>query len=431
MRGESRHTRVIAFLLHRVEADEFDALGGGLGRVGLLQIAQPQVADVRADHQRRRAGHLDGSLHVHPAHGAACTDEQRPTARLERGAHGDVRVSAGDVVASGADVDPAVVVDAANVHVDFAAKRSVSQQRDDAKICQPRADCFDQLRIRAEQHDVVHLFHRRRGDIDTVDHLNTQRGSLLFQPAGKAGRHIAQQQAAWVKLVVEAVADGVVVSPACIAQNPRRAARLEAGAIGQSVGGSDAGPRFGQRALDVASRWLHGDQVVAVVAVEDALVDDVVARQPALDFIAIGVANVIHEDVRLDGEAVADVVLVAQVLAHTDHRHRDLVAQCDRVGVHVAVDARVLFAQLDDLDVGEAQPAGIVAHQQLVRAVGREGDVDGVAVQPEVFKASAVERPEAVALRQRFGGLAELGKFIGHWVSPGKNRGLRESRGSE
>jgi hypothetical protein len=115
---------------------------------------------------------------------------------------------------------------------------------------------------------------------------------------------------------------------------------------------------------------LYGDEIVAVVAVQDALVQTVILRQPALDFVSVGVADPVDEDVGLDDKAVTGPVLAAQVFAHLDDGHTDFVAQYDRVGLHVAVDAGMVLPQFDHLGVREAQADGGVAYQQLIRADG-------------------------------------------------------------
>jgi hypothetical protein len=97
----------------------------------------------------------------------------------------------------------------------------------------------------------------------------------------------------------------------------------------------------------------------------------------------------LEDDIGLDDEPVAHLVLAAQVLAHPDHRHRDLVAEHHRFLADVAEDAWVLLTESDDLDVREAQSTGIVAHQQFVRGVPGHGYFDRLALAPQVLQASA------------------------------------------
>ncbi len=76
----------------------------------------------------------------------------------------------------------------------------------------------------------------------------------------------------------------------------------------------------------------------------------------------------------------------------------NLVAQHHRLLLDVAEDARVLLAQLDHLDVGEAEPDGIVPDEQLVGAEWRQGLFDRLAVHAQVLEAGAVQRPDAIHL---------------------------------
>ncbi len=118
----------------------------------------------------------------------------------------------------------------------------------------------------------------------------------------------------------------IVVRVGVRADDPGHTSGLEAGAVLELVGGGDAGPGLGEGALGVARGGLHRDQVVAVVAVENALVDDIELREPALNLVAVGVADAIDEHVRLNRVPVPNLVLILQVLAHADNGHGDLVA---------------------------------------------------------------------------------------------------------
>jgi hypothetical protein len=53
----------------------------------------------------------------------------------------------------------------------------------------------------------------------------------------------------------------------------------------------------------------------------------------------------------------------------------------------------VLPALLDDLDIREAQAAGVHASEDLVRVWLRDRDLDGVAVLAHVFETGAVKGP--------------------------------------
>ena len=131
-------------------------------------------------------------------------------------------------------------------------------------------------------------------------------------------------------LVIEAFAEGVHFLGAIRADDPHRAAVAGRGAVVQLVRGDDARPRFGEGGFGVAGFCLlDGDEVVAVVAVEHALVDDGVFGKAAVDFVAVGAVFAVVEDVGLDDEAVADLVLVLQVLADGHDGDAHFVAQHD------------------------------------------------------------------------------------------------------
>ena len=174
------------------------------------------------------------------------------------------------------------------------------------------------------------------------------------------------------------------------ANDPGCAARLEPGAVLQLVGGNNAGPWLGQGTLSVAGVWLDRDQIVTVVTVEDASVDHIVLRKPPLDLVAVGHAHTAQVDVGLDDVAVADVILVLQVLAYADDGHRHLVAQYHRIRLHVPVDARVVFAIADDFGVREAEAYRIVARQQFIGAVLWHRNLDQLAIAPQVLEAFAI-----------------------------------------
>ncbi len=282
----------------------------------------------------------------------------------------------------------------ANVDIDGAVEGIVGKDGDDAEMVEPGTDGLDQFRCRAQQHDVVNEFHGRGGDIVDIDHFHAQIICFCPQSVSQIVGDIAQQQAGGMRGRFKTGAERViVVGIGMCADDPGRSARLEAGAIFELISGSDTGPRFGQGAFGITGGWLHGDEIVAVIAIEDALVDHVVLRQTALDFVAIGVAYAIDEDVSLDGESVSDIVLVPQVFADSDHRHSDLVAEHDRVVLHAAVNAGMLFTQADDFDVGEAEAGGVVAHQQFVRAVLGDGYLAEFTILAQIIQSGAVKMP--------------------------------------
>ena len=94
---ERRHLLGVFFLVHRIKADEVDALALGFQAEAGAEIVEALVADVGADDGGRAVFGLDGGLDVHPSHRAARADEPGFAARLERRPRGHVAVGFGDV----------------------------------------------------------------------------------------------------------------------------------------------------------------------------------------------------------------------------------------------------------------------------------------------------------------------------------------------
>jgi hypothetical protein len=133
-----------------------------------------------------------------------------------------------------------------------------------------------------------------------------------------------------------------------------------------------------------------------VVAVEHAPVDDAVFREAALQLIAVGVGFAADVDVGLHDVAVAGRVLGAQIFAGGNDCQRHFVAKHDGLLFHAAVDARVLFAGADHLDVRETNAHRVVAHQQFVRPWLWQRQFHRRAIFAEIFPASAIKRPQSV-----------------------------------
>ena len=154
-----------------------------------------------------------------------------------------------------------------------------------------------------------------RGRVRHVDHFDAQVGGALRQGRPEFfGTFVSSRRSGWHS--GRNRRDGVwMVAGTMRADDPQGAALFDLGPVAQLVGRNDARPWLGQRRLGIAGLGLHRDQVVAVVAVEHPVVDHRVAGKPALDHVAIGVADLIHKDLGLHDEAIADVILVAQLLA--------------------------------------------------------------------------------------------------------------------
>ena len=182
-------------------------------------------------------------------------------------------------------------------------------------------------------------------------------------------------------------------------------------AVGVLVGRHDAGPRLHQGGLHIAGAFCQGQQIAALVALQDFFRYHAVLGHAAVELVAVGGvrAPVIH--VGLHDEPLPDLKLACEVLPHPSHGQGDLVSHNDRVRVHVPpLQTRVLRAEIDDLDVGEADAAGVVPHQQLVRAVGGQGD----GRLPQRFQARPVQVPALDGLRQRPRRRPVLFQSLGH-----------------
>ena len=92
------------------------------------------------------------------------------------------------------DIEPAIIVDAPNVNIDRSRQRRIGEDRQDAMVSQARADRLDDVRVSAQQHDVVYLFHGWVGEVRHGNDLDPQSLGAFLQPAGKIGGHVGQQQ---------------------------------------------------------------------------------------------------------------------------------------------------------------------------------------------------------------------------------------------
>ena len=317
-------------------------------------------------------------------------------------------------------------MDASHVHAHPARHGLVGHDAHDAIVRQQRAGRLDHVGVGAQHEDVVHAAGRQLGDRPVLlggqavalDQLDAQLSGLLDDPGGKGGGHVGQDHPGRMRALVKPGADLVGLPRQRGANDPGHAPLLERRAVAQLIGGNDAGPGLGQRALGVAGAGPDGEQIVAVVAVEDALVDDPVLGQAALDHVAIGIVDAVLVDVGLDDKALPGLILVAQVLADLDHGHADLMPQDHGIASHVLENAGVFLPLLDHLDVREAEPHRVVADQQLVRAGPGHGHLDRAALPAQVLEPRAVQGPEAVGGGQGRVGALVCGQFIAHCNAP-------------
>ena len=90
-----------------------------------------------------------------------------------------------------------------------------------------------------------------------------------------------------------------------------------------------------------------------MIAVQHPPIDDVIKRKSSLDLVSVSVADAAQINIRLDDETVAGLILIAQVLSDRDHSRAYLVTQDDRIRLQITMDAGMLLAGTNNLDVGE------------------------------------------------------------------------------
>src|SRR5207253_10899912 len=99
-------------------------------------------------------------------------------------------------------------------------------------------------------------------------------------------------------------------------------------------------------------------------------------------------------DVRLHDRALAYGERRRRTRAGSDDRDGDLVPHDHRIGVQIAaLQARVVPAQVDDLDVAEANPTRIDTHKQLARTRSRHIAEERLVVPTQVFQTGALQLP--------------------------------------
>ncbi len=112
-----------------------------------------------------------------------------------------------------------------------------------------------------------------------------------------------------------------------------------------------------------------------MVGVEHLGADQVELDQAAGDGVAIRGAPALLVDIRLDGEPLARLVSVLQVLTHLDDGQRCLMSQAGGLHREVAVVQLGMAASLlEDLDVRETHTDAVDPDQQLVVIRLRDGE---------------------------------------------------------
>ena len=170
-----------------------------------------------------------------------------------------------------------------------------------------------------------------------------------------------------------------------VAAGERRTPRLTV------VGGFDASPWLAERGLGIAQVGRDAQQIAAFVSLEHLAANEGILAIAAGDPVAERQVEAARVDVRLHDRALAYGERRRRTRAGSDDRDGDLVPHDHRIGVQIAaLQARVVPAQVDDLDVAEADPTRIDAHEQLARTRSGHVPAERPVVPAQIFQTSAV-----------------------------------------
>ena len=144
-----------------------------------------------------------------------------------------------------------------------------------------------------------------------------------------------------------------------------------------------------------------------------------IADEAARDCVAIRGASAIRVDVRLDRESLAGMEPIGELASDGDDGDRGLVTESRRMRREIlTVELRMLAAEADQLHVRETEPHRIDAHEDLILRRGRNVDLLGSTIAPDVFDALPVHVPGERAARRlwcRVIGLVRLVR-LGHFA---------------
>ncbi len=356
---------------------------------------------------------------MHLPHRAARADKHRHAARPQVAAIVRLAIGGGDIRPWVAQVGGVIVVDAAHVDLRHAVQRRATDQVErSAPGDQPGQLAGGIGRARVEHDNVVEaqpsrqLF--RQGGIVSgcqavaLDNLGLRALNQRAHAFGHIGQHDRRGRAHPFR---ERIHGAVAGSP----DDPHHPTGLRCQTAALAVGAFDAGPWLGERGLGVAELLANRQDIRALIGVEHLGAEQLKLDQTAGDRVAIGRALALLVDIRLDREALAGLVLVAQVRADLKHRERGLVAEPGWLGRQVAVvELRVLAALLDQLDIREAQAHRIHAHQQLIVAGFGHREALRLAVASDLIKARTIHVPCPGLVRDGRVGRAVIVKSCGH-----------------
>jgi len=103
-------------------------------------------------------------------------------------------VCAGNIRIGAADIDPAVVMDAAHVQLHFTSHGLIGNDDKNAPIRQPGAGRFQQFGISPQQDNVIDLLDGWARRVVDIDHFDAEGGGLFAQFGFERRRYIGQHQ---------------------------------------------------------------------------------------------------------------------------------------------------------------------------------------------------------------------------------------------
>ena len=376
----------------RIEQFEHFAVRLGDRAERFADMVQAVVVHIGDDDRGRSVGIGNRQLSVHLSHGSGAAGQPDSAALFERAADIAV-VGGGKVRASGPLIEPALIMDAADVErpvfIIFADKA-------DAGVDGPHfGGLFAFRTVGSAQEDIVELGVRGQGGgaghfslrIDFCD-LGSEGGRSFDQRDFRRGvgfQHIAE----------------FITRRFGTEEEQHFAAGFRGGAVLDRVAGQHAGPRFEQGGDHRRDGIVQRKQIAAFIAVEHFLVDDAVLGITAVQGIAVGPVHAFHVDIGLDDVALTDFILAGKFAADFRHGHDRFMARDHRIFLEVfGFHARMFFPGADQFDIGEAKSYRIDFHQQFIVCDFRQRKHGRLIVFTEIFETGAEHAPCQNLFRQ-------------------------------
>ena len=168
------------------------------------------------------------------------------------------------------------------------------------------------------------------------------------------------------------------------------------------VGSLDACPWLREGSSGVPDFVGDGDDVGAIISVENLSADHVVLNETTWDRVAVRRADPVDVNVGLYRETLPRRIGIDKIGADIDDGDAHLVSKASRFGREIApIELGVVAALFDELHIGEAEADRIDTNEELV--VCRLGDVHrlGTAFAPNTLNTLAVGVPPKIRLWER------------------------------